>query len=78
MIQVQPPPPRPLNLLEVAASMIGAPSSSCVTLSRQNPSARVSISQVTRVKPSALFGSENKNRWVCASVWGACWPQALS
>ena len=42
--------------------MIGAPSSSWVTVSRQNPDWVGAISQVIRVNPSDFIASLNRNR----------------
>lgn len=51
-IQAQPPVPISENLLDTMPAMIGAPVSSCVTVSREKPDAVGSISHVIRVKPS--------------------------
>src|SRR5262245_58803578 len=61
-IQAQPPVPISENLLATMPAMIGAPSSSWITVSLEKPAATFSISHVTRVKPSAFMASLNRNR----------------
>src|SRR5262245_3091183 len=65
-------PPEPIsdNLLATMPAMIGAPSSSWTTVSREKPAATFSISHVTRVNPSALLASLNRKRYVCTSFLG--------
>ena len=55
-IQAQPPAPCSENLLATMPAMIGAPSSSWITVSLEKPAVTFSISHVTRVKPSAFVG----------------------
>ena len=61
-IQDQPPAPCSENLLATIPAMIGAPSSSWVTVSLEKPAVVFSISHVTRVKPSAFISSLNRKR----------------
>src|SRR5262245_59244769 len=61
-IQAQPPAPISENLLATMSAMIGAPSSSWVTVSLEKPDATFSISHVTRVKPSAFIASLKRKR----------------
>jgi hypothetical protein len=69
-IQDQPPAPCSENLLETMVAMIGALSSSWLTVSRQKPAVVCSISHVTRVMPSFTLSGPNRKRYVCTSLRG--------